>query len=55
MIKGNAWRASQESDAKLRTALESGDTGAVQIDPRTNKMRDQVARAGFGKAGSAQD
>lgn len=46
--------ASRESDAKLRAALESGDTTSVQLDPRINKMRDQVARLGFGKGGSGQ-
>lgn len=46
--------ASQESDAKLRAALEAGDTASVQIGARTNKMRDQVMRAGFGKAGSGR-
>jgi hypothetical protein len=45
--------ASKASDERLRVALEAGDTASVQIDTRTNKMRDQVARLGFGKAGSA--
>lgn len=47
--------ASRESDAKLRAALEAGDTTSVQLDPRINKARNQVARLGFGKAGSGQD
>lgn len=47
--------ASKESDAKLRAALEAGETASVQLDPRINKQRDQVARLGFGKAGSGQD
>jgi hypothetical protein len=46
--------ASQESDAKLRTALEAGEIESVQLDPRINKQRNQVARLGFGKAGSGQ-
>jgi hypothetical protein len=46
--------ASKASDAKLRAALESGDTASVQIDARTNKMRDQVCRAGLGTGGSGQ-
>ena len=44
--------ASAASDARLRAALEAGDTASVQIDNRTNKMRDQVARLGFGKGGA---
>lgn len=47
--------ASKASDDRLRAALEAGDTASVQIDPRTNKMRDQVMRAGFGTAGSGRD
>ena len=46
--------ASKDSDDKLRAALASGDTASVQIDTRTTKMRDQVARAGFGTSGSAR-
>lgn len=46
--------ASKASDDRLRAALEVGDTASVQIDTRTNKMRDQVARAGFGTSGSAR-
>jgi hypothetical protein len=46
--------ASKASDEKLRAALAAGDTASVQIDTRTNKMRDQVARAGFGTSGSAR-
>ena len=46
--------ASKESDAKLRAALEAGDTASVQLDPRINKQRDQVMRAGFGKGASGQ-
>lgn len=45
--------ASKASDERLRAALEAGDTASVQIDPRTNKMRNQVFRAGLGKAGNA--
>lgn len=45
--------ASKASDDRCRAALEAGDTASVQIDARTNKMRDQVCRAGFGKAGNA--
>jgi hypothetical protein len=44
--------ASKASDDRLRAALEAGDTASVQIDARTNKMRNQVFRAGLGKAGS---
>jgi len=47
--------ASKQSDERLRAALETGDTTSVQIDSRTNKMRDQVTRLGFGKGGSARD
>jgi hypothetical protein len=47
--------AQQESDAKLRTALEAGDTASVQLDPRINKQRDQVMRLGFGKGGSGRN
>jgi hypothetical protein len=47
--------ASKASDDRLRAALEAGDTASVQIDTRTNRMRDQVARAGFGKAGSTRN
>ena len=46
--------ASQASDARLRAALEAGDTASVQLDPRINKQRSQVMRAGFGKGGSGQ-
>lgn len=54
MTKSSAWEASRESDAKLRAALESGDTSTVQIDPRTNKMRNQVLRTVSGRGGSGQ-
>jgi hypothetical protein len=53
MAKNSAWEASRESDAKLRAALESGDTASVQIDKRTNKMRDQVFRTVSGSGGQA--
>ena len=48
--------ASQASDAKLRTALESGDTASVQLGTGIdiNKQRNQVARLGFGKGGSGR-
>ena len=55
MAMDNTKAASKESDDRLRAALEAGDTASVQIDTRTNKMRDQVARLGFGKAGRAQN
>ena len=45
--------ASKESDAKLRAALEAGDTDSVQLAPQINKMRSQVCRAGLGKGGNA--
>lgn len=45
--------ASKASDERLRAALEAGDTASVQIDTRTNKMRNQVFRAGLGKAANA--
>lgn len=47
--------ASKASDDRLRAALEAGDTAAVQLGTGIdiNKARNQVARAGFGKAGSA--
>lgn len=45
--------ASAASDARLRAALESGDTNSVQLGTRINKQRDQVARLGFGKGGRA--
>lgn len=45
--------ASRESDAKLRAALEAGDTASVQLAPQINKARNQVARLGFGKGGNA--
>lgn len=47
--------ASAASDANLRAALEAGDTASVQIDPRTNKMRDQVLRSACGKGGRGRD
>lgn len=47
--------ASKASDDKLRTALQTGNTASVQLAPQINRMRDQVARAGFGKAGRPQD
>ena len=49
--------ASKESDAKLRAALEAGDTASVQLSTTLdiNKARNQVARAGFGKGGSGRD
>jgi hypothetical protein len=47
--------ASQASDDKLRAALKAGDTASVQLDPRINKQRDQVARAGLGTSGSARN
>lgn len=46
--------ASAASDARLRAALEAGDTASVQLGTQINKQRDQVARLGFGKAGSAR-
>lgn len=50
--------ASAASDARLRAALEAGDTASVQLGTGTgidiNKQRNQVARLGFGKAGSAR-
>lgn len=44
--------ASKASDERLRAALEAGDTTSVQLGTAINKMRDQVCRAGLGKAGS---
>lgn len=48
--------ASKDSDDKLRAALASGDTASVQLGTGIdlNKQRNQVARAGFGTAGSAR-
>ena len=47
-------RAAQKaSDARLRAALEAGDTQSVQLGPGINKMRNQVCRAGLGKEGNA--
>lgn len=46
--------ASKASDDKLRSALEAGDTASVQLGTTVNKMRDQVARAGFGTSGTAR-
>lgn len=54
MAMNETQAASAASDAKLRAALEAGDTASVQLDPRINKMRDQVARLGFGKGGSGR-
>jgi hypothetical protein len=51
MSNSSAYEASRQSDAKLRAALESGDTSSVQLDPRTTKMRDQVLRTVSGKSG----
>lgn len=45
---------SKASDANLRDALEAGNTESVQLDPRINKQRNQVARLGFGKGGNGQ-
>ena len=47
--------ASKQSDERLRAALEAGDTTSVQLGNGINKMRDQVARLGFGKGGSARN
>jgi hypothetical protein len=47
--------ASKASDEKNRAALESGDTASVQLGTGINKMRDQVCRAGLGKAGKASN
>ena len=46
--------AQRESDAKLRAALEAGKTESVQLDPRINRQRNQVCRAGLGKGGSGR-
>ena len=47
--------ASTSSDQKIRAALESGNTASVQLGSGINKMRDQVCRAGLGKAGQARN
>lgn len=49
--------ASKASDAKLRAALEAGDTASVQLSTALdiNKARNQVCRAGLGKGGSGRD
>jgi len=49
--------ASQQSDNRLRAALEAGDTGSVQLGTALdiNKARNQVARLGFGKGGSTRN
>ncbi|HEV2636301.1 MAG TPA: hypothetical protein VGX23_14200 [Actinocrinis sp.] len=46
--------ASKASDEKLRAAVESGDTASVQLGNGITKMRDQVCRAGLGKAGQGR-
>ena len=56
MAMNETQAASRESDAKLRAALESGDTTSVQLGTGIdiNKQRNQVARLGFGKGGSGR-
>jgi len=47
--------ASKQSDERLRAALDAGDATSVQLGTNINKMRDQVARLGFGKGGNTRN